>query len=227
MRVSSPLRLGKEKDEGEGLDNRLGADPQRPPFPNQGEASLRMSHDRIPGHSTAGPSTAELNSSSCFGQLNDTRCANDRRIAIVDTAGRAYRSSVGSRHRNSSSDCEHRQLNDRRRYFRYSSHGGERTWPGSTTGFCLLCDCDGVVCDLLCDCRQPRVPDRRTLRLCGSRVRSLRRVSRRDALFLNRTRSGCRRRQRFRQLCCARCSLPRWSDHAHYGHAWCLRRAST
>src|SRR5213080_1663225 len=50
---------------------------------------------------TYDPSANKVKSFSCFGQLNDTRCANGREIATVDTAGGEHRSPIGSWYRRS------------------------------------------------------------------------------------------------------------------------------
>ena len=69
----SRLSPGKgERIKVRGLDNywRLRVEPHPPPLPRQGEASLSTRDATITRHSKALPSTAELNSHSCIGQLN-------------------------------------------------------------------------------------------------------------------------------------------------------------
>src|SRR5438552_960600 len=102
----------------------------------------------------------------------------------MDTAGRAHRSSAGPRHWNSSSHCEYRQLDNWCGNFRDPRDSCEGTRLGGATRICLLCDCDGLVRHVFRDCRQPCVINRRPLRVCGSRLRPLRRVPRGHALFL-------------------------------------------
>ena len=143
----------------------------------------------------------------------------------LDPTSGARRSSTGPRHRSSGADGEHHQLDDWRGHFRYSGDRGARARSGRAAGICLLRDCDGVVRHLFRDCRQPRFVHRRTLRVCRSRVRALRRISRRHALFSHRAWRRRGRRECAREFNRARCTVSRKSRDADRRDARRLRLA--
>src|SRR5206468_940864 len=72
------------------------------------------------------PAADKVTSFSCVGQLNDTRCANGRQTARLDTPGRAYRSSIGSWNRDPRTDRKYCELHNRCGNFRNPCDSSKR-----------------------------------------------------------------------------------------------------